>query len=341
MAALGYVYDPFYLEHGVDGHPERPGRLRAIMSHLHDSGLIYSLAAIPARDATEEEILLVHTSEMLARVREARPTGVSWLDADTYLVPESYEVAVRAAGGCLAALEAVNAGDVSAAFCLLRPPGHHATPSQSMGFCLFNNIAIAAGYGLERLGLQRVAIVDFDVHHGNGTQDCFHSDERVLFFSSHQYPFYPGTGHWRERGRGNIINVPLPPSEGDDAYMAAYREVCAPALRRFRPQIILVSAGFDAHFADPLAQMQVSCHGYYEIAALLRDLAAELCDGRILFTLEGGYHEVALPWSVHACIDALLGNDFTPDPLGIAPREAEGDVRNVLASVKEAHNISN
>jgi acetoin utilization deacetylase AcuC-like enzyme len=213
-----------------------------------------------------------------------------------------------------------------------------------MGFCLFNNVAIAAAHLLARRALERVAVVDFDVHHGNGTQDAFYTDGRVLYFSTHQYPFYPGTGDWREAGegpgRGAIINVPFPAGYGDDAYLAAYRDVCAPALRRFRPQFILVSAGFDAHFADPLAGMRLSTAAYYQIAAILRDLAAELCEGRLVFALEGGYDHTALAWSVQACLDALAGRAFAPDPLGLAPPQRAADFSGILSRVRELHGLA-
>ena len=192
---------------------------------------------------------------------------------------------------------------------------------------------------MDRRGLERVAIVDFDVHHGNGTQDCFDKAPRVLYFSTHQYPFYPGTGNWDETGVGNIINVPLPRGCGDTAYLAAYNDVCAPALRRFQPQLIVVSAGFDAHFSDPLAQELVSCRGYYDIATLLRRLAGELCDGRIVFALEGGYDHTAISWSARACFDALLGNDFAPDPLGAGPEVRSPDVSVLLHRVLELHGL--
>jgi acetoin utilization deacetylase AcuC-like enzyme len=184
-----------------------------------------------------------------------------------------------------------------------------------------------------------VAIVDVDVHHGNGTQDIFSADPRVLYFSTHQYPFYPGTGGVGDTGVGNVVNVPLPRGCGDSEYLRCYREICAPVVRCFQPQLILVSAGFDAHFADPLAQMLVSTRGYYEIASLLRDLAAELCDGRLIYALEGGYDLTALPWSVRACIDTLLGNPFAPDPLGRAPAVRGPDIDAVLDAVKQTHSL--
>lgn len=344
MPAVGYVYDPLYLEHGIPGHPENPARLQSIISHLEQSGLLGRLTEIKPRDATAADLELVHSYELIARVRGTAEEGGGWLDPDTYVVPRSYQAALRAAGGVLAATDAVLDGEIDSAFCLVRPPGHHAAPTQAMGFCLFNNVAVAAAHALERRGLERAAVVDFDVHHGNGTQDAFYSEPRVLYVSTHQYPFYPGSGYWGETGRaqaeGTTVNLPLPRGCGREEYLRAYREVCAPLVRRFRPQLLLVSAGFDAHFADPLAQMLLDTRGYYEIASLLKALADELCDGRIVCTLEGGYDHTALAWSVRACIDALLGNQFAEDPLGAAPAVPGPNIDTVLAAVKRAHGLA-
>jgi acetoin utilization deacetylase AcuC-like enzyme len=344
MPAAGYVYDPLYLEHAAPGHPERPDRLAAIMAHLGESGVLARLTEVPPRDATAEDLALVHTDELVARVREVAEAGGAWLDPDTYVAPRSYEAALRAAGGVLAATDAVLDGTVGSAFCLVRPPGHHATPRRAMGFCLFNNVALAAAHALERRGLDRVAVVDFDVHHGNGTQDAFYTDGRVLYFSTHQHPYYPGTGAFDETGAGAgagaMVNLPLPPGCGRQEYLRCYREVCEPVVRRFQPELLLVSAGFDAHYADPLAQELLDTRGYYEIASLLKGLADELCEGRIVYALEGGYDLTALAWSVRACIDTLLGEAFAEDPLGDGPAVPGPDIERVLAAVKEAHGLA-
>ncbi len=337
MPGVGYVYDPLYLEHEVPGHPERPDRLRAIVAHLEQSGLLATLLRIEPRDATGDELRLVHGEALIEQVAATAVAGQHWFDPDTYAVARSHEAALRATGGVLAATDAVLEGTIDSAFCLVRPPGHHATPDKAMGFCLFNNVAIAAAHALQRHGLGRVAIVDFDVHHGNGTQDIFGADPRVLYFSTHQYPFYPGTGAVRETGVGNVINVPLPRGCGDEEYLRCYHEMCAPLVRRFQPQLILVSAGFDAHFADPLAQMLVSTRGYYEIASILRQMADESCGGRIAYVLEGGYDLTAIAWSARACLDTLLGNEFAADPLGAAPGVRGPDIEPVLAAVKRTH----
>jgi acetoin utilization deacetylase AcuC-like enzyme len=344
MPRVGYVYDPIYLEHDVPGHPESAGRLRAIMDHLESSGTISRLEALTPRDGTLEDLALIHGATLVQQVRDASGSGHNWLDPDTYVVPRSFDAGLRSVGGVLAAADAVFAGELDSTFSLVRPPGHHATPVRAMGFCLFNNVAIAAAHLLHRKGLERVAIIDIDVHHGNGTQDAFYSDGRVLYFSTHQYPFYPGTGAWNETGdgpgRGAIVNVPFPARSGDDAYLAAYREVCAPVVRRFKPQFVFVSAGFDAHFADPLAQMSVSTAGYYQIATILRELAGELCEGKIVFALEGGYDHTAISWSAQACLDALSGRDFVPDPLGRGPSAAGPDVTPLLARIREVHGLA-
>ena len=343
MPPVGYVYDPLYLEHATPGHSESPDRLQAVVYHLEESGLLARLTRIEPRDATTADLELVHSRDLIARVRRVAEEGGAWLDPDTYVVPRSYQAALRAAGGLLAATDAVLDGKVGSVFCLVRPPGHHATPTRAMGFCLFNNVAIAAAHALERRGLERVAIVDFDVHHGNGTQDAFYTDPRLLYISTHQYPFYPGSGSWsetgRDRGEGTTVNLPLPPGCGREQYLRCYREVVEPLLRRFRPQLLLVSAGFDAHFADPLAQELLDTRGYFEIAALLKSLADELCQGRIVFTLEGGYDHTALAWSLRACVDALLGNEFAQDPLGAAPAVPGPDIDALLATVKRAHGL--
>lgn len=341
----GYVYDPLYLEHGAPGHPESPDRLRAITSHLQESGILAAMTRIEARDATEEDLLLVHTPAHAGHVRSvcASATTNHWFDPDTYAGPRSYQAAVRAVGGVIAAVDHVLDGSVPAVFCLVRPPGHHATPTRAMGFCLFNNVAIAAAHALRRRGLRRVAIVDFDVHHGNGTQDAFYADPQALYFSTHQYPHYPGTGHWSETGegeaRGTTVNVPLPVGCGDQEYLRVYREVCVPLVRRFGPQLILVSAGLDAHFADPLAGMLLTTKGFYQVASILLELAQEVCQGRIVYALEGGYDRTALAWSVRACIDALLGRGFAPDPCGPGPGVPGPDIGKVLDAVKAIHSL--
>jgi acetoin utilization deacetylase AcuC-like enzyme len=249
-----------------------------------------------------------------------------------------------AAGGLVEATRAVLDGDVDNAFGLVRPPGHHALHARGMGFCLFNNVAVAARYALAERGLHRVLILDFDVHHGNGTQDEFEADPSVLYISTHQYPHYPMTGTLEETGRrdgrGSVVNVPLHGGIGDMGFSRIFTEVVGPVAWRFQPELILVSAGYDAHWDDPLASMLLSIAGYTAIARALRELAEELCAGRLVFTLEGGYHLQALAYAILNTFGVLLGDDEWPlvDPLGPSPhRERPAD--DVIARVKQIHSL--
>ncbi|MGB2694240.1 MAG: histone deacetylase, partial [Dehalococcoidia bacterium] len=331
-------------------HSESAPRIEAILTLLEEARLLDRLHHIEPRSATDDDLALVHHPRYLAALRRACAEGGGWVDFDTYLVPGSFAAAAQAAGACLAAVDAVLAGDVRSAFCAVRPPGHHARPPQGMGFCLLNNVAVAAQYARTRRGLDRVAIVDLDVHHGNGTQDAFYADPNVLYISTHQYPYYPGTGALDETGPdgppsggagigvGATVNLPLPPGSGDDQYRAAFEQVIEPVVRRFRPQLILVSQGFDAHHADPIAFLSLSVAGYGECAARLRALADELCDGRIIFVLEGGYDLTALSWGVRHIIELLLDLPPTPDPLGPTPTPGP-DISALLSEVQRVHNL--
>jgi acetoin utilization deacetylase AcuC-like enzyme len=274
-------------------------------------------------------------------MRHAGERGPVMILADTIANTGTYVAALRAAGAVIGATEAILRHDFDAAYCLTRPPGHHAVAMAPMGFCFFNNVAIAARHATDALGLDRVAIVDIDIHHGNGTQDAFYEDPRVLYVSTHQYPYYPGSGHWREAGDGTTLNLSLPGGCGDAEYAVIFDQVIAPKLRRFQPQLILVSAGYDAHHADPIdgALMRLSCAGYAALIAGLRDIAAELCDGRIVVALEGGYDLTALSWSVRSSIEALLGEPPTPDPAGPAPASSAPDLSELIAAVKALHGL--
>lgn len=346
MTRVGLYYDPLFLQHDTLEHPEKPARVTSCMQLLESSHLIERLERPAAEDATEEQLALVHSPEHIALVREAARRGPILLDPDTVVHRGSYDAAVRAAGACIGATRAVVQGELEAAFCLTRPPGHHATPRRPMGFCLFNSVAIAAAYARHELGVERVAIIDPDLHHGNGTQDAFYSDPSVLYVSTHQYPFYPGTGDWHEagaaEGHGFTLNLPLPSGCGDYEYTTVIDEVIAPKLRQFRPQLLLVSAGYDAHFADPIsgAAMRLSCAGYVSIVAKLQALAGELCGGRLVLVLEGGYNLTALAWSVRNSIEVLLGEVATADPLGLPPvRHPRPDLSELIASVKGLHHL--
>ena len=340
----GFVFDPLFLEHDAGpGHVERPERVSAARALLAESGLLDALLPLPARDATVEDLALVHGADLIEQVRRASDSGDAWLDPDTHAGPRTYAAAVRAAGGALAAVDAVLDGTVDNAFALLRPPGHHATARRAMGFCFFNNVAIAAAHAVERRGLERVAVIDPDVHHGNGTEEAFWRDPRVLYASTHQFPYYPGTGLIDEigadAGAGTTVNLPLPLGCGDVAYGRAYEEVIVPAVRRFNPQLILVSIGFDAHHVDPLAGMAVSGVGYARIAAMLHDLAKEVCGGRIVFAQEGGYDLTAIAWGVRNCVETLLGRAPTPDPLGPASDGTEPDITSVIQRARDVQGL--
>ena len=234
-------------------------------------------------------------------------------------------------------------GEVDNAFALVRPPGHHAISDRAMGFCIFNNVAIAAGFALNKFSLNRVLIVDFDVHHGNGTQDTFYTDPKVLYFSTHQYPFYPGTGWMDEvgsgEGEGTTANFPMAAGWGDNEYLRAFNEVLVPVARGFQPQLILVSAGFDAHWADQLAMMRVSIKGFAQMVMILKELAAELCRGRLVFTLEGGYNLQVVASSIKATHDVLLGNSEIDDPMGEAEMRKPERFEEHIEAIKRIHLI--
>jgi len=338
----GYVYEPIYLEHTLPGHPENHERLVAIMDLLKETGTLARLERVPASPISQERLERNHTARYIEEVRRVAERGGGHLDLDTYVAPHSYEAALMSAGGLVNLTEAVLDGAVDNGFALVRPPGHHALAGRGMGFCLFNNVAIAAHYALAERSVGRILIVDFDVHHGNGTQDAFYESPAVLYFSTHQYPYYPGTGHWQDIGRGAgagyTANVPLRSGVGDVGYGRIFDEILAPLARRYRPRLILVSAGYDAHWADPLAGMLLSITGYAALARRLKALADELCGGKIVFTLEGGYHLQVLAYAVLDTFKGLLGDEGVEDPLGPSPR-AEVDISNVLAAVKRVHNL--
>ncbi len=317
---VGLVYDPIYLEHDTGDHVEHSGRLEAIIELLEQSGLAQKLTRIAPRPATLEELRLVHSERHLELVERASTGNGHWMDGDTFASPASYRVALYAAGGVLSAADAIMAGEVEHAFALVRPPGHHATANRAMGFCLFNHVAAAARYLIRKHGLSRILVVDFDVHHGNGTEAIFYNDPAVMYFSTHQYPHYPGTGSRRDdgvdAGKGYTLNVPLPAGTKDREYKRAYEEELLPAARRFQPEFILVSAGYDPHWADMLSGFQITVSGFAGVVGLVKQLADEVCQGRLLLSLEGGYHLKALAHSVRASFEVLLGQQPGPDPLG-------------------------
>jgi acetoin utilization deacetylase AcuC-like enzyme len=330
------LYDPIFLEHITpENHPDRPERLMMAMNVLEALNWLErdGLVQLAPRAASEDELAAVHKRSYIHKVEEAaRKAAEKYAGGgrntqrfatDTYVSPKSYEAAIRAAGAPLTAIDAIMKGEIDNAYCLVRPPGHHAVAEAAMGFCLFNNVAVAARYALDHYGLERVMIIDFDVHHGNGTQEMFYDDPRVLYFSTHQSPFYPGTGQSDERGEGEAIgttiNIPLPATSGYEIFEPVFRQVMAPAADRFDPQLMLVSAGFDAHWDDPLGQLNLSTAGFAQLMKVIIDEARFLCNGRLVLVQEGGYSLDAMAACVATCINLLLGDDAAVDSLGQAP----------------------
>ena len=333
------VEDPRFREHRPpSGHPERPERLAAV--HAAIAAREAELVRLAPRPATDEEILRVHLREHLARLAEAARRAPVHLDPDTYVSPASLEVARLAAGGAIDLARRVAQGELAAGFAAVRPPGHHAEVARAMGFCLINNVAVVARALQAEAGVERVLILDWDVHHGNGTQHVFEDDRDVLYVSTHQFPFYPGTGAVREAGRGAgegaTVNVPLPGGCGDAEYVAALQRVLVPVARRFRPEFVLVSCGFDAHVDDPLAEMEVTGAGYEAMTRIVRALADELCGGRLVFVLEGGYSASGLEAGTAAVLDVLLREDG-PSPPASLPLPARGPLPDLLERLRAVH----
>ena len=306
MTTLVFTH-PACLKHDAGPHhPESPARLAAVLKAL-DAEEFKDIERREAPEATVEQLGRVHPPAYVEAVLAAMPqTGYVAFDSDTVCSPGSREATLRAAGAVVAAVDAVMAGDVKNAFCAVRPPGHHAEPTQPMGFCLFNNVAIGAAAARARHGCGRVAVVDFDVHHGNGTQAAFERDADLFFASTHQYPLYPGTGGREERGVGNVFNMPLAPGSGSDEFRDAMAGTILPALDAFKPNFILISAGFDAHRADPLANLNLEDEDYAWVTAEIAGIAERRCGGRLVSTLEGGYDLKALASASSAHLRSLM-----------------------------------
>jgi acetoin utilization deacetylase AcuC-like enzyme len=288
------------------GHPECPERLQAVLKGLESAHLASHMSVREARAATAEEIERVHPDRYLGAIEAASPEqGYAFLDPDTSMNPSSLSASLRAAGAVVQATDLVMAGEVSRAFCAVRPPGHHATPRRPMGFCVFNNVAIAAAHALEHHGLERVAVLDFDVHHGNGTEDAFHEDRRVMLCSTFQHPYYPYCG--ADSGNDHIINVPLPAMTDGPNFRKAVERFWMPALDRFQPQLVFVSAGFDAHREDPLAYLQLEDEDYRWVTEKILEVAERHAQGRVVSTLEGGYNLDSLRRSAVQHVAPLVG----------------------------------
>lgn len=341
---IGIVYHPDFLIHHKPAHPEKKERLQAILTQLNAENLLEKLVQLEPVPATINEVGKVHTPEQIALLHSLCKLQKSQLDADTYLVPQSYDVALLSAGAALTAMRSVMGGKLDVCFSLGRPPGHHAEPQRSMGFCLFNNIAIAARLAQEEYGLKRILILDWDVHHGNSTQKVFYHQNSVLFISVHQNPAYPGTGHICDTGAGAgagyNVNIPLPPGSGDTEYSRAFTEIVRPLAERYQPELVMISAGQDSYHGDPLAAMALSYSGFAEMARHAKEIADCFAGGKIVLTLEGGYH---LRGQAEAVITVLseLGNWGRPIKVESAlPAEpVYDDPDRIFAEVKKHHNL--
>lgn len=359
------VYDPIFRDHRVPpGHPERPQRVEMVMAYLE--GLHWmerdGFVQLQPRAATVEELAAVHDPAYIHEVKEtcrqateaeaAGKEAILALGVDTYVSPKTYEAAIKAAGAPITAIDAIMKGEIHNAYCLVRPPGHHAVTESAFGFCIFNNVAVAARYALDHYGLERIMIIDYDVHHGNGTQEMFYDDPRVLYFSLHQAPFFPGTGASDERGEGagegTTINVPLPAGTGFEIYEPVFRQVMAPAADRFQPQLILVSAGYDAHWKEAEGNtglqapgMQISTAGFSKLHEIIIKLANKLCDGRLVMVQEGGYEVEANACCAVTAINQLLGGEEAVDKFGKAPDKAFQINTDVLiAELRRIHHLT-
>lgn len=316
MLQTAIVLDPRYKNHKPGpGHPESMERIGALLQHL-ETYTRAGLSRVPPRLATPEEVALIHDPSLISKISESR--GNVALDPDTRLSSGSYDTALLATGGLLEIIDRIMERDVDNGFALVRPPGHHAERNKAMGFCLFNSVAIATEYLRSRFGLQKVLVVDWDLHHGNGTQHSFYDDSEVLYISTHQFPFYPGTGSAVECGHGNgqgyTVNIPLAPGMGDETFLPVFEDIVDPICRRFDPDFILISAGFDAHVRDPLGQLAVTENGFGALARILLRLARDHAQGRCAAILEGGYDLVGLTTSTLAMLEEMQGHRLA-DPV--------------------------
>lgn len=341
---VGYVSDEIYQQHDTRDHVEGKDRLTAIDTILVNTRVKEQLTPLQPRPATIDEIAAVHDRDYINNLKCETESGGGWLDPDTYVSKGSWEAALYAAGGLMNAVDAVMNKKVGSAFALVRPPGHHAVRLHQMGFCLFNNVSVAAKFALSNYNIKRILIIDYDVHHGNGTQDAFYSDSQVLYLSTHEYPWYPFTGSAEEMGsgpgEGYNVNIPLEADLGDREYLSVFNEVLTPVAKRYQPDLIMVSAGYDAHWQDSISNMNVTTMGYARMAKIIKSISDEVCPGRLVFTLEGGYNRMALAYSVTATFELMLGSTEVRDPLGAPPMEySPRDFDGFIKHIRSIHKL--
>ena len=335
----GVVKDTRYLQHSAGFcHPESPERLAAVYEMLDNPLMSWKFTEIEPREASHKEIELIHTPAYVEFIATTAGKSSVYLDPDTATCPETYEIAKLAVGGVCNAVDNVLDGTVDNAFALVRPPGHHAEKDTAAGFCVFNNIAIGAMHAITKYNLKRILIVDWDLHHGNGTQHSFYGDQRVLYFSTHQYPYYPGTGSLQEIGHGHgeyyTINVPLSAGAGDGSYVKIFRRILQPAAMEFKPELILLSAGFDTYLQDPLGGMRVTPDGFAALTRILLDIAEACCQGRFVAVLEGGYHIAGLTKCVKAVLQEMLDEThFSEARLSHLEAEADEETTSLIQKV--------
>jgi len=343
--STAYVTHKRYTEHNLDSHYEHAGRIEAVWAQLQSAGLLDRLQCITPSPVTDAQILSVHTQDHLNRLNAVSTQDRTiLLEQDTYASPTSPEIARLSAGGVIESIDAIMTNQADNAMAVVRPPGHHATPNRSMGFCLLNNIAIGARYAQSKYDLKKVLIIDYDVHHGNGTQDIFYGDDSVMFISIHQSPLYPGTGRVSEtgylNGKGYTLNVPIQGGHSDDAYKLIVDQLIWKAVERFNPDLMLISVGLDAHWVDPLANMRLSLSGYDMLARECIKMANQVCDGKIAFVMEGGYDLKALSHGWRNVAHALLGDNELSDPYGKAPSSLPlEDIHAEIAPIKKLHGL--